>query len=554
MSTPRGIGPLAGIDLARPCCNAAPNMKLAVITDDGKVPRFGLEALDAIRGCDEFTLFSCTNTRMRKRVLKHAFYYALNLFTIRNRLTRFVDAAGGRKRVARTVRFASDYEGAWQVLPEHVVAELAAGGFDAVLKLGMGLLRVPPPERLSTPILSFHHGDPDLYRGRPAGFWEMLAGDPVMGQMVQAIGNRLDAGAVLAYAETKIYPWSYRRTLLDAYRHSPLLIEEAIANARAGRILSKPCKGTNYRLPSNLQVLRFIGKMAFRLARRLLYGAFTEKKWSVSLAPAEEARRGDLLGGRVFPEPASWRTLKAGREYVFYADPFFSVDPPGLLVEALRASTGRGEIVLIEKEAHRLVSHGSGHLSYPSTIELDGRQWILPEIASWSPPKLFTLEAGALREAATLEIEGAPHLLDPTLVAHQGRLYLFGNDRALGPDALFLWVSEGLGQPFRRHPASPILISPAGGRMGGSLAVVDGSMVRLGQDSRTGYGDGVIAFAVEALGPEEYRERRIGGIRFRDRRGPHTLNLRPGEIVFDWYEERFTPLAGVRRLFARRSS
>jgi hypothetical protein len=58
-------------------------LRLAVIVDGDAVQRFALDALDAVTGTDEITVYSCTNTRIRKRWFRHAAYYALNLLTVR---------------------------------------------------------------------------------------------------------------------------------------------------------------------------------------------------------------------------------------------------------------------------------------------------------------------------------------------------------------------------------------------------------------------------------------------------------------------------------------
>ena len=86
--------------------------------------------------------------------------------------------------------------------------------------------------------------------------------------------------------------------------------------------------------------------------------------------------------------------------------------------------------------------------------------------------------------------------------------------------------------------------------MGGNIVEQDGRLYRLGQDFTRDYGDGLILFEVGDLSVDSYSESLVSRIRFTDRKGPHTLNIRGNEIVFDWYRDRFAPLAGFRRLVA----
>jgi hypothetical protein len=87
--------------------------------------------------------------------------------------------------------------------------------------------------------------------------------------------------------------------------------------------------------------------------------------------------------------------------------------------------------------------------------------------------------------------------------------------------------------------------------MAGALLRLDGRLIRFGQSFERFYGDGIVAFEVEEITPARYRERKIGEIRFRDRIGPHTLNVRDGELVFDWYRHALDPMVAVRRLLGR---
>jgi methionyl-tRNA formyltransferase len=81
-------------------------------------------------------------------------------------------------------------------------------------------------------VLSFHHGAPAGYRGRPAGFYELLEGADHLGVMVQRLSNRLDAGNVLAYGAVKVHPQTYRRTLDGAFASSTHLLDKAVRKGR----------------------------------------------------------------------------------------------------------------------------------------------------------------------------------------------------------------------------------------------------------------------------------------------------------------------------------
>jgi hypothetical protein len=277
-----------------------------------------------------------------------------------------------------------------------------------------------------------------------------------------------------------------------------------------------------------------------------LYGAFIQKEWQVSVAQAgAEVLRSPTATG--FPDPSRWRHLPIPQGYHFIADPFFHPDGRGVLVEAMSRSTGNGEILLIGDELGRL-SDPRFHHSYPFTVEHGGEVFVLPEISEWSPPKLFRIDGSQWVDAGEVLIPGVERLADPSLVQAHGTYFLFGNLAQEGNGVLRLWWSERLQGPYREHPGSPILISPVGGRMAGRIVDTGDGLIRFGQDSSGRYGDGLVAFRIEALTRDCYAETRVGALRFAARRGPHTLNFRGDDAVFDWYVERLRLTAGIQRL------
>jgi hypothetical protein len=164
------------------------------------------------------------------------------------------------------------------------------------------------------------------------------------------------------------------------------------------------------------------------------------------------------------------------------------------------------------------------------------------------------LREDGLCEPFELDLPGRPALLDPTPFVRDGHVFLFANVASEGQSVLRLWVADSLSGAFVEHPSSPVRISPDGSRMAGHLVFIGGKLVRIGQDLRRGYGDGISFFHVKRLDREGYEEERTGQFRFSDVRGPHTLNLGRGTMTFDYYRDEFFPMAGFRRLWDRKAA
>lgn len=525
--------------------NVLGRILVALIVDNLRLRQWQAEALLQLSDSADFVILNCTNTHFSRRPFRHAFYYLLNVLALKNRETRSVRLPPELNVVER-LDFASEWEGAWQRLPRQVLDRLGNWRPDVALKFGMGLLKVP--EQLDCRILSYHHGDPRRFRGRPGGFFELLGDVPTVGQIVQIISNRLDSGAVVAFGETRARPDSYRVTMNDAYRLSPLLLRTAVRNCLSGKVLAFESTGKNYRLPSNWMVARFAAKVTAAKARRLLYGAFFEKAWEVASAEISADSPRELLAQ--LEDRSRWRIVHRPARYRFLADPF-PHPISGVLVEALRRADEQGEIIHIADERADVLCHGPGHFSYPATVRLGSEWFIVPEVSEWTSPRAYRLAGEQCELVGSLEIEGNPRLVDPTLHTEGDTIYLFANRAEDGSAVLRLWTAPALFARFTEHPDSPIRISPVGARMGGAILPIGGRLYRVGQDCSRGYGKGIVLFEIGALSPEEYREQSVGDFSFREVSGPHTFNLRDGIALFDFYRERFGALAGIRRFRAR---
>ena len=520
-------------------------MRLGLILDNGKTTAWQETALKKITGHEIAVIYNCTNSMTKKRPIKHFLYYVLNILFIKNELTKkqsssFVDADG-----INTINFESEYNGNWQVLPADIIESINSEKLDAVIKFGMGLLTVPDKEVMATPIISYHHGDPDQFRGRPAGFYEILKRADHIGVIIQQLTNALDAGPILAYSESKIHRHSYKKTIMGAYAISPDMLGKALRNLELGQPINKKSDGDNYRLPGNLTALWFIIKLATNIIKRLFYGAFMEKRWQVSVTDKITLSQNDLR-----LDIDSGNSLKIDRPYTFYADPFW-LDGDTILVEALCKSTGKGALLQIDSDNTIKLTSGEQHFSYPQAISHEGKTYLLPEVCSWRAPALFLLEEGKLSSPQPLSGLEDERVIDPTYCMHEGVHYIFGGRKNHDQNILYLWHSTDFFGPYHEHPDSPISCTPNGSRMAGNLVGVDGNLLRFGQNSADDYGNGITVFKIKQLTPESYIEEFSMKIDLNKAKGPHTLNFNENSMLYDWYKERFSFLAGWRRFRSR---
>ncbi len=129
-------------------------LRAALLVDNLEVSRWQLEALEAANeSIDIVLILNCENTRNKKNYVKNFFYYALNVFTLKNSLTK---RAPINRKIAKVKNLESIYEGVWQSFPKKIYDSLEEENVDLIIKFGMNLLRLEENQKIP-PILSFHH-------------------------------------------------------------------------------------------------------------------------------------------------------------------------------------------------------------------------------------------------------------------------------------------------------------------------------------------------------------------------------------------------------------
>jgi len=422
------------------------------------------------------------------------------------------------------------------------------GKYDLIIKFGMNLLTIPDDIDVKFGVISFHHGDPEKYRGRPAGFYEVMNNEDCVGIIVQRLSNNLDGGEIYAKAYSKIWDYSYKKTSANFYKNSIPLLRKSILNFLNGKSQANEARGKIFTLPSNLVTLLFIGTLFRRKLIKLIYGIFYEKKWNVFIGRTNGKPPIEYLADAV--------SIKIGlvpkiqRRYTFYADPFFSAKGDQVYVEALNKYNGQGEILNLNIQtgsAEKSILSGN-HYSYPQSIINEGCEYIFPEISNLTSQHFIKLLADGSQEYEVVKGLENYRLVDATYTLCEGKHYIFASKSEESADKLLLFYSgERLG-PYAEHPMNPIVIDPTCARMAGSLLFEDGRIYRFGQNNAFGYGDKLWMVEITHLSPYNYSEKKIQEIKFKERVcGPHTINFNSELVAMDFYENKFSLLAGYRR-------
>lgn len=527
-------------------------LRAAVLVDDCRIAEWQYEALlQAVEDTATVsTVLICGNSHT-KRSFSKAAYYTLSSTLMRSTRGPRRDLRDLTDGQTTYIHFDSDWVGDWQRLPDDIQEMLRGQRIDVVIKFGMGLMKDADwvPARLG--VVSYHHGDPSRHRGRPASFYEVLAGERVQGVMVQRISSRLDSGEVLAYGDFWIQPDSLRRSCIHVYTASAPLLRLALRNAARGETVARPTDGINHRLPNTRQVLSLMSRTTIRKVRRLSYGLTMQKRWRIAFSHNVESldAASELSPREVLAAPVG---------SAFLADPHV-IDEKYLLCEALPANSGSGEILLVTAGVPKpVLGLPESHLSYPSVVTHDRQTWLLPEMQESGAQQIFPLDLDGARVGPGRRLVGLEdrRLVDPTLWHDDGTWWLFAGERGTAQDCLSLFYSDGIFGPYRPHPLNPIVIDPARARMAGPIIRQGAHAYRPGQNSSQGYGAGLTLCRIDRISREAYLETPTGSLHILGAKGPHTIDVAGSRSTFDYYTEEFTLLAGwtrLRGLLSRRS-
>src|SRR5215510_12063621 len=162
---------------------------------------------------------------------------------------------------------------------------------DIFIRLGFRILRGEILKTAKYGVWSYHHGDNNVNRGGPAGFWEVFEGQSVTGSILQILSEDLDNGKILYKSFSATDYLSVNRNRSNYYWKSlsflPRKIKE-IYDIGEDKFFCKVQEENKhlkfyykkiYKNPTNVEILKLFIKQIIRFLRTKFYYMIFFDQW-----------------------------------------------------------------------------------------------------------------------------------------------------------------------------------------------------------------------------------------------------------------------------------
>ncbi|HEX4887570.1 MAG TPA: hypothetical protein VFV37_05935 [Luteibaculaceae bacterium] len=512
-------------------------IKIGILVDELKLQRWQINALLELQQVADF---SALYIILPKNSIAFSDSSPLLYRFYRNRFLRIKSqektdfpAFTANQTVLRVNLFHSDKRNR---LSEEDLRRIKDLDLDVMIRFGMGILDGEILQSSRLGIWSYHHGDPEFYRGGPPGFWEMKNNDPLTGFMVQQLTPQLDMGKVLYKGYVKTTFHHYGEQWDNLLRASEVGLKNAYLRSVDSKItLESPGrKGIFYSFPGTLPLISFLGNMWMSRIRLMVEKRFKREYWSIGFGKL------DWQGVEPRIDEIHWLQSKDSDKYL--ADPFLFAGAKGLsvLAEEYSYRTRSAKIVAMDP--------ATGSTGTPTEILADRKHLSFPAVFTEDKRVILIAESSGEHRVEARIIHGLDEIAQPVTlleeplfdtVMHRDGVYywLLGSKKLGNTDALYLYFANDWNGPYTAHPGNPVVQHPAYARNAGNLFMKNNRWIRPAQNGVETYGAFVSFMEVIRLSPTEYEERHIQNLKpqrhWSHSEGLHTFNFLGDYAVID---------------------
>ena len=414
-----------------------------------------------------------------------------------------------------------------------------------LIRKGSGILRGDILDLCEHGILSFHHGDNDVIRGGPAGFWEVYNQEKVTGFIIQSLTEELDGGDILLKASLPTRPfyalnYSYLHEKSTPFLHKT--IEKVLTATAPIEVYPKrPYAHGLYRTPSLGVQIKYLFQTFVlffqKLCRKVLS---SQSSWGVAYQFTDDWRDVTLSRCVVINNPINH----------FLADPFV-IQKGGIhycFVEDFDLAIGRGSISVYKIGSDSIESLGTAltedfHLSYPFLLEIGDELYMCPETHESRDIRLYRCIDFPLKwELERVLIEDID-AADTNIFFKNDKWWLMTNvcsgNLKDHDSELHIYMSENLfSGEWIPHHQNPVIFDSSHARNGG--LIIDGDehyRVQQNPDFDT-YGRSFSISRIVTINSHTYSEESIFQVTpnfFPDIVRTHSYNYKSGLMVIDFF-------------------
>jgi hypothetical protein len=427
---------------------------------------------------------------------------------------------------------------------EFDILQIKKLNLDLLIRGGNGILRGEILNICKFGILSLHHGDNDINRGGPPGFWEVYLRIPETGFIIQKLYNELDGGDVYVKGAIPTSS-SYLMNLVKIQKIANIYFDGLLnsigeKNAVPEVVPKKPYYYDIYKLPSiQVQFIYLFKTFTYKCKKIILNKLGYNLNWSVAYGFNENWKNVELRKFKKITNPFNR----------FYADPFvYSENGLNIcFVEDYDYSTAKGKISAIEITKKGYLELGTAieekfHMSYPFVFNYENELFMCPETHEIGEIRLYKCSGFPLKWEYHKTIMKNISASDTNIFFKNSKWWMLTNiDSAEVGDhcsELHLFYSDSFdSEKWNSHPLNPIFFTPLKARNGG-LFFQGQDLYRVFQvQGFDNYGESMGVAKIIEISEQNYREEVLFEIKpffFQNLKGTHTFSIFSNLVAVDY--------------------
>lgn len=416
---------------------------------------------------------------------------------------------------------------------------------DLLIRGGSGIIKGEILDICRLGIISFHHGDNNLNRGGPPGFWEVFNQEPSTGFIIQRLSKELDGGDVIFKGKI---PTSFLYILNKCrlYLKSSIFLHQIIEklsyeDRKINVFLKEPYSYPLYKFPNYYESFLYLFKSFFlglkKLLGKILGFRYT---WHVAYQFRKDWKDSVLRKSIIIKNPNNR----------FLADPFsiYYNNRKILYVEDFCFKSKKGIISAYEIDSNGYKTLGIAieekfHLSYPFIIKEENDIFMIPESNEAKDIRIYKCLEFPLKWKIEEVLMKNVSAADTNIFKFNNKYWMFTNiDTSKTGDhssELHIFYSDNLiSKNWRPHKENPVIFDSNQARNGGMIFSENEEIYRVFQ--RQGfdiYGKSLGISKIKTLNEYQYHEEILLNVEpkfFKNIKGTHSFSFTPGILAFDF--------------------